>query len=118
NSEGVTRPGDKATERANPDASGTSSRTKEISGKGVDNDLIGEEVYNEKGEKIGDIKDVVLGPDGKATNVVIGAGGFLGMGQHDVAIPFSSVTQSDDKLVLSGYTKDQLKELPEAKVTQ
>jgi sporulation protein YlmC with PRC-barrel domain len=91
--------------------------TKEINGQSVKSDMMGESVYNDQDEKIGSIKDVVLDSNGKVTDIVIGAGGFLGMGEHDVAVPFSKVTQSGDKLILQGYTKDQLKALPRATVT-
>ena len=48
-------------------------------------------VYNEAGEKIGDINEVLLDQGGKAEAVVIGVGGFLGLGEHDVAVPFSAL---------------------------
>lgn len=89
-----------------------------ISGWSVKDKIMGKNVYNEKDEKIGAIEDVVLTSDGKASAFVIGAGGFLGMGEYNVAIPFEKVTRTNDKLVLEGYTKDQLKALPEVKVTK
>jgi hypothetical protein len=46
--------------------------------------LIGLNVYNEQNEKLGGINEVLLDKSGKATGVVIGVGGFLGMGEHDV----------------------------------
>ncbi|WP_368639409.1 PRC-barrel domain-containing protein [Castellaniella ginsengisoli] len=100
-------------------ASGANSpATQAINGKSVKSDMMGESVYNENNDKVGSVKDVVLGGDGKVTEVVIGAGGFLGMGEHDVAVPFDKVTRSGDKLILQGYTKEQLKALPRAKVAQ
>jgi sporulation protein YlmC with PRC-barrel domain len=48
-------------------------------------------VYDNNNNKIGQIIDVLVGKDGKINNFVIGAGGFLGMGKHDVMVPFSSV---------------------------
>jgi sporulation protein YlmC with PRC-barrel domain len=47
-------------------------------------------VYNEANEKIGDINDVVLDKSGKVEKVVLGVGGFLGMGEHYVASPMTS----------------------------
>ncbi len=44
--------------------------------------LVGVNVYNEANEKIGDIGDVILDKSGKVENVVLGVGGFLGMGEH------------------------------------
>ena len=48
-------------------------------------------VYDNDNNKIGQIVDVLIGKDGKIDNFVVGAGGFLGMGKHDVMVPFSSV---------------------------
>jgi sporulation protein YlmC with PRC-barrel domain len=53
--------------------------------------LAGVDVYNDQNEKIGDISDVILDKSGKATNVIIGVGGFLGMGEHLVAVPFEKM---------------------------
>jgi len=60
--------------------------------------LNGVNVYNAQNEKIGDINDVLIDQQGKAQAVVIGVGGFLGMGEHDVAIPFEQVKFSDDPI--------------------
>jgi putative membrane protein len=53
--------------------------------------LTGLNVYNENDEKIGDINEVLMDRNGKAEAVVIGVGGFLGLGEHDVAVPFSAL---------------------------
>jgi putative membrane protein len=53
--------------------------------------LTGLNVYNENDEKIGDINEVLVDRDGKAEAVVIGVGGFLGLGERDVAVPFSAL---------------------------
>jgi sporulation protein YlmC with PRC-barrel domain len=48
--------------------------------------LMGLDVYNEANEKLGDINELILDKDGKVSAVVIGVGGFLGMGEHDIAV--------------------------------
>ena len=53
--------------------------------------LVGVNVYNQANEKIGDINDVILDKSGKASKVIIGVGGFLGMGEHNVAVPFEKL---------------------------
>ncbi len=90
--------------------------TEAVTGLSVKSNIMGKTVYNEKNEKVGEITDVVLASDGKAAYFIIGAGGFLGLGSHDVAIPFDKVTHSSDKMMLQGYTKEQLKALPQVKV--
>jgi sporulation protein YlmC with PRC-barrel domain len=53
--------------------------------------LAGVNVYNDANEKIGDINDVILDKSGKALKVILGVGGFLGMGEHNVAVPFDKL---------------------------
>ena len=53
--------------------------------------LIGVNVYNASNEKIGDINELITDSTGKIDTVVIGVGGFVGMGEHNVGIPFSQV---------------------------
>jgi sporulation protein YlmC with PRC-barrel domain len=113
--------------------------------------LIGLNVYNDQNEKLGDISEVLVDKSGKVDGVVIGVGGFLGMGQHDIKVDMSklkfvdepartasttttgSATKSDnrpattttatttknkwypDHAVLSGATKDSLKNMHEFK---
>src|SRR5437588_11210881 len=48
--------------------------------------LIGVNVYNDNNEKIGDIQELIVDKSGKVDNVVLGVGGFLGMGEHYVAV--------------------------------
>jgi sporulation protein YlmC with PRC-barrel domain len=72
-------------------------------------------VYDPSNSKIGEIEDVLLSPDGKVTALIIGVGGFLGMGEKDVAIPFAAVkhTTRDGKVYLTlDTTKDVLKAAP------
>src|SRR6202022_1499113 len=45
-------------------------------------------VYDPSDNKIGDIDDVLIDKEGNVTALIIGVGGFLGMGEKDVAIPF------------------------------
>ena len=53
--------------------------------------LAGVNVYNEANEKIGDINDVILDKSGKVANVILGVGGFLGMGEHYVAVAYDKL---------------------------
>jgi sporulation protein YlmC with PRC-barrel domain len=57
--------------------------------------LIGLNVYNNSNEKIGDIKELMVDQSGKIDLVVIGVGGFLGMGAHDVAVKFADLKWVD-----------------------
>lgn len=53
--------------------------------------LPGVNVYNDNNEKIGDISDVIIDKNGKVDTVVLGVGGFLGMGEHYVAVPMEKL---------------------------
>jgi len=72
-------------------------------------------VYDPANSKIGEIMDVLLSPDGKVNALIVGVGGFLGIGEKDVAVPFSAVkhTTKDGKVYLTlDTTKDALKAAP------
>lgn len=60
--------------------------------------LVGVNVYNNSNEKIGDINDLILDSSGRVANVVIGVGGFLGMGEHNVAVAFDQLKFSKEPL--------------------
>jgi sporulation protein YlmC with PRC-barrel domain len=76
--------------------------------------LVKADVYNDKGEKIGKIGDLVVAPDGTLSVAVVDVSGFLGMKKHHVAIPVKQFSEvSPKKVVLPGATKDALKQLPE-----
>ena len=57
--------------------------------------LTGIAVYNNNNEKIGDVNEMIVSRDGKVEAVVIGVGGFLGMGEHLAAVPFDKVKWVD-----------------------
>jgi len=72
-------------------------------------------VYDPSDNKIGEIMDVLVQPNGQTAALIIGVGGFLGAGEKDVAVPFSSVkhTVKDNKVYLTmDATKDALKAAP------
>jgi sporulation protein YlmC with PRC-barrel domain len=104
--------------------------------------LVGLNVYNQGNEKIGEIKDILLAKSGKADQVILSVGGFLGLGERYVAVPFEQVkwvdepvrSASGDTRTTTGAatttsstrkwypdhaeynaTKDQLKAMPEFK---
>jgi sporulation protein YlmC with PRC-barrel domain len=75
--------------------------------------VLGKTVFNDGGDGIGKVDDIIVAPDKAVSYAIIGAGGFLGVGRHDVAIPVSQIKQqSDGKFILAGATKDALKAMP------
>lgn len=80
--------------------------------------LIGSTVYAPDDTAIGDVNDVILSRDTKIDGVVLGVGGFLGIGEKDVAVKFDRIqmteTENGVKLVLNA-TKDELAAAPDFK---
>ena len=74
--------------------------------------ILGKDVFNDAGEKIGEINDLIVTPNRSLSYAIVGVGGFLGMGEHDVAVPVSKFKQQMGKIVLPGATKDALKAAP------
>jgi sporulation protein YlmC with PRC-barrel domain len=66
--------------------------------------LIGVNVYNDQNEKLGDINEVLLDKSGKAHGVIIGVGGFLGMGEHNVMVSFDKLKWVNEPVRTSATT--------------
>ena len=77
--------------------------------------IIGSPVVNDANEKIGDVDDLLVEPSDKVLFAVLSVGGFLGMGEHLVVVPFSRLQITGNRVLLPGGTKDALKALPEFK---
>lgn len=75
----------------------------------------GASVTNEANERIGTIDDIIITRDGKESYAVLSVGGFLGMGDHLIAIPYSQLSMAESRIVLRGANKDTLKTLPQFK---
>ena len=74
--------------------------------------ILGTPVYNDKDEKVGDVDDLIIAPDSSVSYAIIGVGGFLGLGERQVAIPVNRFKNSEGKIVLPGATKDALQAMP------
>lgn len=66
--------------------------------------LMGVDVYGADNQKVGDIDEVLVGKDGKVQAVVVGVGGFLGIGEKDIAIPYDQVQWMADTQAAAGQT--------------
>jgi sporulation protein YlmC with PRC-barrel domain len=82
-------------------------------GWSVKKTLMGKTIYNDAGVKVGKVEDLIISPDKNVSYLIVGAGGFVGIGRHDVAIPVSQIQDQAGKLVLPGATKDTIKGMPE-----
>jgi sporulation protein YlmC with PRC-barrel domain len=74
-----------------------------------------QDVYDPNNNKIGQIMDVLVDKSGKVDTLIVGVGGFLGMGEKDVAVPFDHVhanMQNNKMTLVMNTTKDSLKSAP------
>src|SRR5579871_1690004 len=77
--------------------------------------LIGKSVQNAADDKtVGSIDSVMLNSSGKVQKVVMGVGGFLGVGKKDVAVDWNQLRVADNgRKITMNADKDQLKAMPE-----
>ena len=82
-------------------------------GWSVKKTLMGKTIYNDAGQKVGKVEDLIISPDKSVSYVIVGAGGFVGIGRHDVAVPVTQIEDRAGKLVMPGASKDMIKSMPE-----
>jgi sporulation protein YlmC with PRC-barrel domain len=72
-------------------------------------------VYDNQNNKIGDVKDMLLDKEGRVATVIVGVGGMLGVGEKDVAVPFSALKiaeKNGDRYLVMSTTKEALEKAP------
>ncbi|QCO16029.1 PRC-barrel domain containing protein [Azospirillum brasilense] len=77
--------------------------------------MMGKNVYGSDNEKVGEVEDVILDSNGQARQLVISSGGFLGIGEKQIAVDIGNATwdAQQERVQLSGMTRDQVKEMAE-----
>lgn len=81
--------------------------------------IIGEAVYNgahDEADNIGNVNDIILADDGSVEGIIIGVGGFLGLGQKEVAVEYNAVQWAErdgDRYLVLETTREQLEALPD-----
>ena len=99
-------------------ATATADATGALHGSTLASDLIGSAVYESSADdaaSIGEINDIVVSPEGEVSSVIVGVGGFLGMGQKDVEIEYSAVEWADrdgQRWIVANMTREQLEAAP------
>jgi sporulation protein YlmC with PRC-barrel domain len=88
-----------------------------INGVSAKRQVLGKEIYNDHGEIVGKIDDLILTKK-VVTYAIVGAGGFLGLGRHDVAIPADRFVRDNERIVLPDATKEALRAMPRFEYTQ
>jgi hypothetical protein len=75
--------------------------------------LIGSDVRDAQGESLGDIKDFVVDSQGRVAFALLGHGGFLGLGEKYVAVPFTALNfNGEDHKATTNISRDQLANAP------
>lgn len=74
--------------------------------------ILGKFIYNESGDRIGKVQDLIIDPDKKLSYLIVAVGGFVGMGQHAVAVTTDKIVRQGGKFVLPGATKDAVRAMP------
>lgn len=93
----------------------TAFLTQQSTGEWRANNYLGQPVVNDAGEKIGDVNDLLFDRSGKITSVVIGVGGFLGLGEKAVALAYDTLTYTDkdgQRVITLPLTKEALQAAP------
>jgi sporulation protein YlmC with PRC-barrel domain len=90
------------TDRATTAAPAAASDTSSFKGNWRSSKLVGLNVYNDSNESLGSINDLLADKSGNIKGVVIGVGGFLGVGEHLVAVAFDKVKFVDDPIAYAG----------------
>ena len=90
------------TDRATTAAPAAASDTSSFKGNWRTSKLVGLNVYNDSNESLGSINDLLTDKSGNIKAVVIGLGGFLGVGEHLVAVPMDKVKFVDEPVAYSG----------------
>ncbi|MGH6748233.1 MAG: PRC-barrel domain-containing protein [Methyloceanibacter sp.] len=78
-------------------------------------DYYNQSVYDNRDNKVGDVNDLLLDNGGKINAVIIGVGGFLGVGEKNVAVPFSSLKVAEkngSRYLVLETTKEALQSAP------
>jgi len=75
--------------------------------------IAGASVHNSGGERIGEVHDLVVGENGDVTHAVVDVGGFLGIGEKRVVVPFTELKIKDDGDIIVSATRQDLETRPD-----
>lgn len=87
------------------------------SGEWLATKFIGKTVESSAGDDLGDVNDVIVGENGDVLGAVIGVGGFLGIGEKNVAVPFENISTAmkgeNESVIVLNVTKEELEAAPD-----
>uniref|UniRef100_UPI003F4F7413 PRC-barrel domain-containing protein n=1 Tax=Caballeronia sp. LjRoot34 TaxID=3342325 RepID=UPI003F4F7413 len=83
-----------------------------VNGWSVNKSLLGKPIFNDHGERVGVLHDIIVAPDDAISYAIIAAHQFIGVSEHDVAVPINQLDYAGGKLVWAGATRDAVKAIP------
>tara|TARA_R110002020_G_scaffold58372_4_gene160042 strand:- start:7982 stop:8971 length:990 start_codon:yes stop_codon:yes gene_type:complete len=107
-----------ATTTTESTATATPGADAAMHGAVLGSDLIGSAVYESSAEdaaSIGEINDLVVSPEGEVSSVIVGVGGFLGIGEKDVEVEYSTIEWADrdgQRWIVANMSREQLEAAP------
>jgi sporulation protein YlmC with PRC-barrel domain len=105
-----------------PPGAATSFITQQPANEWLARVFIGQAIHNTAGEIVGDVNDLVFDRQGRISTVVIGVGGFLGIGEKSVGIPFDKLTfnvgKNGERVIVVALSKQDLTQAPVFKATE
>jgi sporulation protein YlmC with PRC-barrel domain len=75
------------------------------------NQLIGQSIYNAAGESMGEIDDILVNKNDKSSAALVGTGGFLGIGERQIAVPLSDLAMQNGRIVATKLQKADLQRM-------
>jgi sporulation protein YlmC with PRC-barrel domain len=112
---GVAQPSHDTTQNTTSAPSANRFTINQAPGQWLVGNLWDKSVYNAAGKSIGELKDVLIDKDGKVTALVIGVGGFLGLGEKNVAVDYNYLQKNGsitpDRVTL-GMSEEDLRNAP------
>lgn len=92
------------TDRANTAPAAASDTSSAFQGNWRASRVVGLSVYNDNNESVGSINDILMDKSGSIKAAVIGVGGFLGVGEHLVAVPFEKIKFATEPVAYTGMS--------------
>jgi hypothetical protein len=83
-----------------------------VNGWSARQSLLGKPVYNGQGDKVGVLHDIIVTPNDAVSFAIVAAHQFLGVSQHDVAIPITQLDFASGKLIWAGATRAAVSAMP------
>ncbi len=107
-------PGTTTTTPTTPAPAQQSFLSQQQPGQMLASDLMRKSILGANNERIGDVNDLLMAQDGQIMAVLVGVGGFLGIGEKTVAIPFQTLQRAPDSDQLSApFSRQDLEQAPQ-----